>query len=139
MSVMGLIDSARSKIGTPYRHQGRGPTLDCVGLLWAAGRESGAIPEEYDPPTYRRLTDGSSLREELSRFAWPIGPVIGHPGDVLVLETRGCPQHVGIRTTLMGAPAMVHACIRRGQVVEEILGEKWQVAECWMLKWGVDG
>ena len=50
-------------LGTPFRHQGRGDALDCVGLAFRVARDLGLEPE--DRAAYGRQPHGLELRREL--------------------------------------------------------------------------
>ncbi len=54
------IESARTWVGTPFRHQGRGKSgIDCVGLVINVGKDIGAVPSEYDNKNYPRRSPHS--------------------------------------------------------------------------------
>lgn len=114
-----IVAEARSWLGVPWRHQGRTRQgVDCAGLpiLVAQALELSS----YNPMDYPRRPDGTFVlhfRKELDF----VKPADVQDGDVLVFAESGHPCHCGIRVTLYGQPAIVHAHAKRRQVIEESL------------------
>lgn len=152
-----IVASARRWVGTPYRHQGRGPRgpnggVDCAGLLIRVAVELGIAEPGYDPSGYAWETDGSQLRAELSRWAallasadYPQGIEhwrdIVQSGDIVVFMVVGLPQHAAIVSAIdygvSGmAPAIIHASNPVGRVVEHRLDERWarRIWQVWRLR-----
>ena len=113
-----IVGEARRWRGTPWRHLGRTDTgLDCVGLLIVVARAICPLAHE-GPPAYPRRPDGTFLDHFAAAFdGIPMADAV--PGDILVFAEGVHPCHCGIRTTLRGAPAVVHAHARRRIVLEE--------------------
>lgn len=152
-----IVAAARSWVGIPYRHQARGPKspdggVDCVGLLIAVAIELGLIEEGYDPTGYAWETDGTQLREELSKWADLIafsdGPSpadfwfdVLRPGDIAVFKVTGLPQHTAFISSIAYGtggplPGMIHAYNPSKKVVEHLLDERWtrRLVEVWRLR-----
>jgi cell wall-associated NlpC family hydrolase len=110
-----LIVAARGWLGTPWRHQGRGPEgVDCIGLVVLAAAAVGvALADRRD---YRAEPLAGELRAELERQLCPAADL--WPGVVLLLRLGPHAAHVGIWT---GA-TLVHAYKPRGGVIEHALG-----------------
>ena len=91
MTPQKIVDTARSWLGTPYRHQAsvKGAGADCLGLIRGVWRELyGAEPEIPPPYTYdwaealRHETLLNAARRHL--IECPIGGAA--PGDVLLFR-----------------------------------------------------
>lgn len=152
-----IVNAARSWIGTPYVHQARGPKgpeggVDCVGLLIGVSVELGLIHPDYDPTGYSWETDGSQLREELSRWAEVVAFTDEpkgldfwldalRPGDIAVFKVTGLPQHTAFVSEIdYGAsgtfPGLIHAYNPARKVIEHNLDDRWlrRMIELWRLK-----
>jgi NlpC/P60 family putative phage cell wall peptidase len=122
-----IVATARSWIGTPYRHQAslRGVGSDCLGLLRGVWRTVyGAEPER--PPGYARDWAEAGREEPLlaaaRRHLVEISVADAAPGDVLVFRYRAsaAAKHVAILAT----PAtMIHAA--EGANVAEVALVPW--------------
>lgn len=115
-TATGLVDAARSYIGTPFHHQGRakGVGVDCVGLVVCAARDAGYTVR--DVTNYPRDPDGASLERIVSgqlervRLGWEAGDVM-----LFWVARSGLPQHVGIfaHDVESERPVLIHAPIGR--------------------------
>lgn len=122
--TLGIVEAARSWVGTPYRHRAalRGVGCDCIGLIRGVWAE--VIGEAPTLPPYRAdWRDGAhsaELRALAERWLVP-GPM--EPGAVLLFRigANPAPRHCGI---FVGEGRFVHAQERLG-VVEGNLGEGW--------------
>ncbi len=100
---------------------GRG--LDCVGLALVVARELGL--SDYDWTGYSRLPQPRLLFAHAARAGFrrkDMGCVTG--GDLLVMRFHEDPAHVAIATER--AAGIIHACARRGRVVEHRLDRRWR-------------
>ncbi|MEL7459766.1 MAG: NlpC/P60 family protein [Pseudomonadota bacterium] len=124
-----IVATARSWIGTPYRHQAsvRGAGADCLGLVRGIWREV-VGPEVEVAPAYsfdwgetgRREVLFEAARRNLREVALP-----GHAGDVVLFRMRekGIAKHLGVLTE--GGARFVHAFTGHG-VVENTLSDPWR-------------
>lgn len=152
-----MVIAARGWIGTPYRHQARGPSgflggVDCVGLVIAVAVSLGLMPEDYDPTGYALDSDGVQLREEISKWCELIAededgqtmerwePLI-KPGDLLVFNIISLPRHVAIASEILygndKSVAMIHSYNVAGKVVEHNLDARW--AKRLIQVWRING
>lgn len=119
-----IVAAARSKIGTPFRHQGRGDHgLDCVGLVIVLGKELGVL--DYDVRTYQKRTNGHQFmtyfRESgLREATWADRRI----GDVVVMHDQHFPCHVAVLSSVQ-PDAIVHAHAMRRGVLEEAYTPHW--------------
>jgi cell wall-associated NlpC family hydrolase len=115
-----VVAVARSFAGVKWKHQGRTRHgIDCAGIPHVIAMQFGLVTEE-PPVNYRRRPDNtyvSVFRKHMveKRIA------DAKDGDVLVFADRVYPCHCGIRTTLRGQPAVLHAHSTRSFVIEESL------------------
>jgi cell wall-associated NlpC family hydrolase len=108
----GLLATALSLLGTPYRNGGSEPTagFDCSGFVqWVFARHGTSLPRE--------------TREQYDR-GHRVSASDVQPGDLVFFRTEGRqPSHVGIA---LGGGAFVHAPSSRGVVrVERYTSEYW--------------
>lgn len=124
-----VICAARSWIGTPWRHQGRGKAgIDCGGLLIEVARELGIA--DVRTAAYPMQADGRSLRalcdEHMTRI--PISDIA--PGDAVLVKFKGNEEsHVALVTDYRhGGLAMLHSLNRAGdgRVIEHRLDGHWR-------------
>jgi cell wall-associated NlpC family hydrolase len=118
-----IVQDARSMLGTPFHHQGRlpGVGIDCVGVLVVIARQRGLVPPSFDVTGYSEAPDGTLL-DVLDRYLAPIPYEQAGFGDVVAFVVDKAPQHVGVIVPYAhGGPALVHACIHSGRVVEHRL------------------
>lgn len=121
-----IVASARTWLGTPYRHQAslKGVGCDCLGLLRGVWREvMGAEPER--PPAYTpdwAEAGGNGLVEAARRHlvAHDTGQI--RAGDVLLFSWRDGlpPKHCAIAG---GPDTMIHA--HDGACVTEVAFRPW--------------
>lgn len=122
-----IIDTARSWIGTPYRHQAsrKGVGCDCLGFLRGVWRE--VIGEEPElPPPYsadwaeagRSETLAEAARRHLEEI--PLDAI--EPGDVLLFRWR---DHLPAKhcAILVSRERMIHA--HDGATVAEVYFANW--------------
>lgn len=99
---MTPVDIARSYLGTPWRHQARGPSyLDCIGLLVAC------YPVQ-DRTDYDRNPRGGQLEKCVSdQFGAPVKDM--RTGDVVLMAFPNVIRHVGILADYwLGGFSIIH-------------------------------
>lgn len=127
-----IVKSARSWLGTPYRHQAsqKGAGTDCLGLLRGVWREVlGAEPAEI--PAY--TSDWSEPQSVETLWDAACAHLIAKPldqaamGDVLLFRMRfgAVAKHLGIQGNVGSEPSFIHAYSGHG-VLESPLSAPWQ-------------
>ncbi len=112
-------------IGTPFHHQGRVPGrgLDCVGLVLVIARDLGLTA--FDCTSYPREPRPALLFAHARQAGFVEKPLTrAAGGDVLVMRFFEDPCHVAIATE--GLAGIIHACARRGRVIEHRLDRRWR-------------
>lgn len=92
-----IIDAARSFVGQPYAHQGRGGDvgLDCVGLVIKVGHATGH--SSFDFLAYSQEPDGETMEALLDEQMDKLTSANdAQPGDVVAMDFGEGIQHVGI-------------------------------------------
>lgn len=120
-----VVTAARGWIGTPFHHQGRakGVGVDCAGVLVEVARELGI--GDVDIQGYGHRPDSREL-ERLCHQHMTFVPLLqSAPGDVLLIEVDGMPQHIAFFTRLNGEAAMLHSYAPARKVVEHRIDETW--------------
>jgi NlpC/P60 family putative phage cell wall peptidase len=132
MTGADVVESARTWIGTPYRHQAarRGAGTDCLGLVRGVWRDLfGREPEVV--PAYSMDWSEPSGDEQLwhaaRRHLREIPMDVPKPGDVILFRMRAgsVAKHLGIVTERAPSGAFVHAYFGHG-VVESPLSAPWR-------------
>lgn len=118
-----MIATARSWIGTPWRHQARlpGVAMDCVGAVVCSARAAGLdVPDSTD---YSEDTSGSELLELVSSVCARVDRE--RAGDLLVFRVGSRLWHVGIAT---GEGTMLHSrrTLSGGSLREEEIDGGWR-------------
>lgn len=134
-----IVSTARSWVGTPYRHQAmlKGVGVDCVGVIIGVGHEAVVLSisaEDWAPyANYSRNPNPRKMLEAMNRFLVPIeGP--GAPGSIAWLQWReDLPMHLAIVGELEGRPTLIHAYGDVGRCVEHGFTPLWRsrVASWW--------
>lgn len=125
MTADDIILAARSALGVPFKHQGRGLSgLDCVGLpLFVADR----LGIKYtDVSGYARRPSGGKLEATFdehvaSGILLRVLPSDMQAGDFLMMRFGGEPQHLAIYT----GENIIHSYQAVGKVCEHRLDDKW--------------
>lgn len=126
-----IVATARSWIGTPYRHQTakRGAGCDCLGLvrgIWAA--HLGDLPEPVPPysPDWSEPQGDEALLRAATRHLVPCDLTPNVPGQVILFRMRqgAVAKHLGIVAAIGPAPSFIHAYSGHG-VVESPLTPPW--------------
>ncbi len=131
-----LVDAAHALEGMPWRHQGRSAAdgVDCIGVVLLCARAVGLVEPGFELTGYARVPDGRTLRAELDARLTPVDWANAGPGDVLLVDWGGHPQHVGIIVPYRhGGLAMVHALgpARPSRVVESRLLPRMRVVQAY--------
>jgi cell wall-associated NlpC family hydrolase len=113
-------------VGLPFANRGRDRNgLDCWGLVRLVLRDVFDVELPSLDEKYERASDGVVV----SHLVDMQRPILGaerttapHPGDVVLLQLRGLPCHVGV---YVGDQCMLH--VRRGTnaVVESLTSPRW--------------
>lgn len=132
VTPQAILESARSFLGTPFRHQGRvkGVGVDCAGLVVQVAKETGY--SDYDYSGYGRQPDGRTLVTVMDANLQSIAIADIRPGDVLVMRFDREPQHLGIVTDYgdhygiaPGVLGLIHSYMDARKVVEHRLDDVW--------------
>ncbi|WP_444861111.1 baseplate hub domain-containing protein [Brevundimonas vesicularis] len=133
LSGSAVVMSARSWLGTPYRHQAsmKGVGADCLGLVRGVWREVvGEEPEVL--PAYSadwaEVGGRETLLEAAGRWMRPVAVDQMRAGDVLLfhMSPGAAVKHCAILSDLDGPePRMIHAYWGRA-VVESWMGVWWR-------------
>ena len=117
-----IVTGARRWLGTPFHHQGRlkGVGVDCAGLILGVAAELGIAA--LDRRGYGRRPDSEELRRLCDEQMRRVALVDAQPGDVLLFEIAGQPQHLGFDTDI----GLLHAYAPARRVVEHVLSEDWE-------------
>lgn len=122
-----IVDEARSWRAVRWKHMGRSRSgLDCVGLVICTAVQLDLAEPEVDLRAYPRRPDGTFI-DNFRKHMLEIKPADAGLGDVLIFADSGHPCHCGIRTEKHGTPAVIHAHVRRRQVIEEPLDQALSV------------
>ncbi len=128
MTICDLHDkkiflTARSCVGSPFRHQGRNPAfgLDCVGLIVYVAKSVGLAA--FDHLDYKRIP----VREAISSHAHSAGFIQRsksdmQPGNIIILKFGKYLEHAAI----LSDRGIIHACEKYGRVVEHGLNDEWR-------------
>ena len=109
--------AARGWVGTPFRHQGRGPGgIDCIGLVARVARDLALVDGEVIGGRLQRLLDDYML---------PVAPADRQIGDVALMRFVREPQHVAILDRDGGRWLIIHAYQRVGACVRHGLDRAW--------------
>ena len=122
MTADDILAAARSLIGTPFRHQGRGPDgCDCAGLLVLLARALGIPHEDVDGYSRR---PSSGLLESALESQPGLVRVTGAPqaGDFLLMRFTNAPQHLAV----CGGDTLIHAWENAGKVCEHRFSPLWK-------------
>lgn len=111
---MGIIESAREWLGTPWQHNQRckGVGVDCVQFIAALAEEQGIKIGPIE--NYYREPQKDELFWHLRCIAGLEEVSFTEPGDILLFRVGGIPRHLGVATER----GMVHADAKVGRVVE---------------------
>lgn len=117
-----VVDAAREWLGTPFHHQGRvlGVGVDCVGVVIGVARQLGI--SDFDLTGYGHRPDSRLLERMAGELMIEVPVAAARPGDVLLIEVDGMPQHLGFVTEL----GLLHAYAPLRRVVEHRMDDGWR-------------
>ena len=122
MKAQDFVDAARSRIGVPFRHQGRGEHgLDCIGLVIASRLDLGPWDAtSLDTADYLR-NPGEALAVTADKVLIKIDkPEIGALALIRWPKMKHA-NHVGIITPTN----IIHSYAQVGKVIETGYREPW--------------
>lgn len=132
-----IVDFAKSQIGQPYRHQGRGRGgFDCAGILVAFGVQAGMYNESKEDLRYTTHPETFSLKDKLEHHMERIPRKELAPGDVVLFKLTRLPQHVGIVFQYSEQSlGIIHTYETVGRVVAHRLNKVWEdrIVACYKL------
>lgn len=127
-----IVIQARRLSGVRFVHAGRTDNgVDCVGLLLVAAWRAGI--HVLDSTSYSSIVDGARVKMEIERACIEREPpYVWRPGDVLLFNVGGSPQHTAMITEIMPGTDhvddrvyMIHAHQSLGKVVEHRMDRSW--------------
>jgi hypothetical protein len=135
-----VVAAARGYLGRRTQHQGRIGTFDCVGLVLAVAEDLGLVDvfgcpilrsdyANYSPQPADAFVE-QECRRRLLQTLRPVSNLSAlraalAPGEVLTLRVPTIPCHLGIVSTILSEPAVVHAYAGADKVVEHRLDDAW--------------
>lgn len=129
------MTTARTFLGTPFRHQGRlpGAGLDCVGVVVCALKQLGYHVE--DQSGYGRIPLRGRLIAAIENHCDAISQEDIQPGDLMMFAFRSEPQHIAI-VSAINPIMLIHAYQDVHRVVENGLDVTWQsrLRGCYRLR-----
>lgn len=121
-----VVETARSYLGVPWRHQGRTRRgIDCLGLV---ALSIGAVRPVVDRQGYGRTPYNAQLRASLvEHFGEPVSKDAMRPADVVTIRWTGEEHHVGIIGDHPDGLSLIHAYSvgTGGKVIEHRLDAHW--------------
>ncbi len=132
-----IIDTARTWIGVPWRHQGRSRAgVDCIGLGVVVGRELGLafIDTIHYPqrPDLKQFVLMMRQNIEAGNFTQHKTTEI-EPADFVVFLKEGVPHAAIVADG--GAPlSIIQSITIPGRVAENIYDARWIQATRWVLR-----
>lgn len=117
-----VVETARTYLGTPFRHQGRikGLGVDCAGLIVGVAKELEL--SAFDSKDYGRVPSADKLREVLEQEMVAIQISEAKAGDVYLMSFDAEPQHLAIITDY----GIIHSYSAAKKVVEHRIDDNWK-------------
>jgi cell wall-associated NlpC family hydrolase len=136
-----IVAEARSLIGAPYRHLGRGPfAYDCLGVLIYVVKRCALVPVDFDFTDYGQDTAQYVLERHLNTSAYLERLPAWRealPGDILLQRFHlSLPASHLQLITLRDGDALwgVHASNRAARVVEQRIAHTERCLAAYRLK-----
>jgi cell wall-associated NlpC family hydrolase len=127
ISRQAIVDEARSYLGCPFKHRGRTRNgIDCVGLPIAIGWSLGLHKYEDEVEYTRQSTGHVLLKPFLEHCERLSNPALAQDGDILILRDQLFPHHTAIRASNGEMITLIHACVWRGRVVEDVFTDEYR-------------
>ena len=124
-SESDLVAAARSWLGEPWRHQGRGTRgIDCVGLLIRIAHDFNLT--EFDITTYNRRAKGVGFEQHFVNHMNKISLLDLCESDVIVFRDEQYPCHCAMYSESTGRPTIIHSHALRRKVIEEGFEGEWK-------------
>lgn len=129
-----LVETAKSLVGTRYRHQGRNEAgLDCAGLMIVTGQRCGL--SNFDTTSYSNRPNAVEFTREMMRAECKQIPLaeLSH-GDLLRINTAGWPVHIAIyEVDEQGQEWYIHAFLSHRKVTRDPLTDmvKKSISSVW--------
>lgn len=124
-SAQELVQEARSWVGHPWRHQGRGVRgIDCVGLVVRVAHGFGL--SEYDATGYSRRATGVGFEKHFDDNMNRVNIMDVREGDVVIFADTTYPCHCAFYSESKGYPTIIHAHAMRRKVLEEPFTDEWR-------------
>ncbi len=102
-----LINTARTYLGTPFKHQGRlkGVGVDCIGLIMCVLKELGSPIANLDETNYKRRPEGNYFLKKLQDNLTQISLNEASAGDIILFPFKGNFQHGAIISEIEFKPS----------------------------------
>jgi cell wall-associated NlpC family hydrolase len=139
ISVAQIVACARTYIGTPFRHAGRGKGrgMDCVALPLMVAGELGILDTAGQPLTgqtyitYTSQPVDNMVLDLCAKHLVRVATLDRRAGDVVVMRLPRTPCHVGIYAGLVrGRPSLIHAYAGVDKCTEQPIDDKWERRIC---------
>ncbi len=129
----GVVEEARTWIGTPVQHQGRlrGIGVDCAGVVVGVAHELKI--STFDTRAYERTPDGITLRKICDANMDRVDDLCF--GAVVLMRFKQHPHHLGIIGDKGSPYSLIHAYDGFGAVREHRLDDKWKNRICGIYKY----
>ncbi len=131
MSINLIVNTARSWLGTTFKHKGRIKAddrqkggVDCIGLILGVASELGISMQDYQ--NYPRLPDGDLLLNTANSILYAKDLKELSPSDILLLRIDRDPQHFAIVGENNAQLTLIHSYAPLGSVVEHHLDKFWR-------------
>ena len=123
ITVEKLIETARSYLGVPYRHQGRTRKgVDCLGLVIACANDL-KVPIA-DSTAYSTKVDTENLLNGILAHAQQTEKIVVKPGYLALMQF--VKEAGATHTALITERGIIHSYNKRGKVVEHRLNDVWE-------------
>ena len=124
VTIHKIIETARSYIGTKFKHQGRSKKgIDCIGLIECSLHDNGILTKATSPG-YSRNPVPNDFAAGLDEHFDRVSVMEMQPGDILWFAIDGIPRHVGFYTEVN---TVIHAYAKlKKEVIEHRLTDQWK-------------
>ena len=122
-----FLAAALSYEGTPFRHQGRLPSvaLDCAGVVVCAAHAADVVVS--DQTGYARIPSGGAFERAIKDHCDPVAEADLLPGDLAAFIVRDEPQHIAVVLSAEGGRVMLlHAFADVKRVAINGMDDTWR-------------